>query len=209
MTPVLRLSWFTLALAAVALFVAPQAQASDGFRSVAVQYIAALADPAATSGTGAETWGLWREDPGPRGVRLAKFEALLAAGGKAPSQWTFDANDWWMEENGLIMERPDVGVPSGRYLVTGNRATQAVLTIHPKDANGKQDWDLSDGATIYDVTHLRCRSARYTPQAVGQSCSPSAASQSNFPVTPGAAMPPVPGCSKQDHAVVFIIGVAG
>lgn len=207
MTRLFRLSW--LALAALALFATPHAQARDGFRSVAVQYIAALADPAATSGTGAETWGLWREDPGPRGVRLAKFGALLAAGGKAPSEWTFDNNDWWMEENGLIMERPDVGVPPGRYLVTGNRAAQAVLTIHPKDASGKQGWDLSDGATLYDVTHLRCRSARYTPQAAGQSCSPSAASQSNFPVTPGAAMPPVPGCSKQDHAVVFIIGIAG
>ena len=141
MTRLFRLSW--LALATLALFVVPQAQARDGFRSVDVQFIAALAEPTATSGTGAETWGLWREDPGPRGVRLENFDALLAAGGKAPSQWTFDANDWWMEENGLIMERPDVGVPSGRYLVTGNRATQAVLTIHPKDANGKQDWDLS------------------------------------------------------------------
>ena len=37
-----------------------------------LQFIAALGDPKATSGTGANTWGLWREDPGPQGVRLGK-----------------------------------------------------------------------------------------------------------------------------------------
>jgi len=183
--------------------------AEAGFRSVRVEYIAALADPSASSGTGAETWGLWREDPGPRGVRLEQFEALLASGGRAPADWTFSPTDWWMEENGLIMERPDFGVPPGRYLVTGNRFRQAVLTIHPKDAGGSQAWDLSDGATLYDVTHLRCRSARYRPAAEGRSCSPAAAHQGDFPVSPGAAMPPVSGCSKQDYSVVFIIGKEG
>ena len=206
----LQRTWrFILALAALLLVAAPEVLAREGFKPIRMQYIAALADPGATSGTGAEHWGLWREDPGPRGVRLNSFDALLVAGGVAPAKWNFDAADWWMEENGLIMERPDVGVPPGRYLVTGNRKKMAVLTIHPRDANGQQAWDLGDGATLYDVTHLRCRSARYTPGAAGQSCSPAAARQSDFPVTPGAEMPPVPGCSKQDYAVVFIIGVEG
>ena len=35
-----------------------------------IQFIAAKGDPDASSGTGAEKWGLWREDPGPRGVYL-------------------------------------------------------------------------------------------------------------------------------------------
>src|SRR5262245_40905854 len=46
-------------------------------------YIAALADPGANSGAGAQSWGLWRLDPGPRGVRLNRYERLKAAGGVA------------------------------------------------------------------------------------------------------------------------------
>ena len=202
-----RLCRALLMIAMLDLATHAPALAETTFKPVETQYIAALAEPGATSGTGAEHWGLWRQDPGPRGVRLANFDALLAAGGTAPANWSFDPQDWWLEENGLIMERPDVGVPPGRYLVTGNRQTRAVLTIHPKDTNGAQGWDLSDGATLYDVTHLRCRSARYTPASEGQSCTPAAVNAGNFPVAPGAAMPPVPNCSKQDHAVVFIIGV--
>jgi len=30
---------------------------------------------------------------------------------------------------------------------------------------------------------------------------------SAFPVAPGAAMPPVEGCSKQDYQVLIVIGV--
>jgi hypothetical protein len=171
-----------------------------------VQYIAALADPSATSGTGAENWGLWREDPGPRGVELLAFEALQQAGGVAPARWTFDPKDWWLEEHGLIMEQPAFGMPPGRYLVTGNLFRQSVLTIHPKDGTGQQRWELSGGVSLGEVTHQGCRSARYTPQAAGQSCLPTAAETQSFPVSPGASMPPVSGCAKQDYAVVFIIG---
>ena len=196
----------TILSIAMLVLTAP-AIAGTSFKPVETQYIAALADPNATSGTGAESWGLWTLDPGPRGVRLRNFEALVAAGGVAPAQWSFDKADWWLEENGLIMEQPVFGVAPGKYLVTGNRAKQSVLTVHPKDAKGAQGWELADGATLYDVTHLRCRSARYTPAAEGQSCSPASVNGENFPVAPGAAMPPVPTCSTQDYAVVFIIGV--
>lgn len=196
-------------LSTAMLVLAAPAMAGASFKPVETQYIAALADPSATSGSGAEHWGLWTLDPGPRGVRLNNFEALLVAGGVAPAQWTFDKADWWLEENGLIMEAPAFGLAPGKYLVTGNRAKQSVLTIHPKGAGGHQRWDLSDGATLYDVTHLRCRSARYQLSTAGQSCSPASVNGENFPVAPGAAMPPVPNCGKQDYAVVFIIGVEG
>jgi hypothetical protein len=172
------------------------------------QFIAALAAPDATSGTGAESWGLWRLDPGPRGVRLNRHDDLVAAGGVAPAGWKFDGGDWWLEENGLIMEAPEYALEPGRYLVTGGRATIAVLTIHAKDASGAQRWELGSGATIHNVTHLKCRSARYRPAAGGDTCTPAKASQSDFPVTPGAEMPPVAGCSKQDYAVLFMIAKA-
>ena len=58
------------------------------------------------------------------------------------------------------------------------------------------------------MTHLGCRSARYTPAAGQGSCSPLQAPRSAFRVAPGAAMPPVAGCHKQDYAVLFVIGVA-
>jgi hypothetical protein len=75
------------------------------------------------------------------------------------------------------------------------------------ESDGTVRWELEDGATIYDVTHLRCRSARYTP-ASGNSCSPAKAQMSAFPVAPGGVMPPVEGCNKQDYAVLIVIGVA-
>ena len=31
--------------------------------------------------------------------------------------------------------------------------------------------------------------------------------QTAFPVTPGAAMPPVEGCKKQDYEVLIVIGM--
>ena len=106
------------------------------------------------------------------------------------------------------MEKPDFPVPPGKYIVTGDREVATVLTVHPMDQDGAQRWELDDGANVYDVTHLRCRSARYTPQTSDSSCSPAKAQQTAFPVTPGGPMPPVEGCNKQDYAVLFVIGVA-
>ena len=76
------------------------------FKPIPVQYIAALADPDATAGNNAQAWGLWRRDPGPRGVYLSHFDQLRSAGGVAPARWQFDSADWWLEEHGLIMESP-------------------------------------------------------------------------------------------------------
>jgi len=194
------------------MIVGQDVQAKDSeplkFKRVPTQFIAALGDPAASSGTGAQAWGVWRIDPGPRGVRLESFERLQAAGGVAPAKWQFDTKDWWLEEHGLIMEPPDFPLPAGKYLVTGDRTVTAVLTIYPKDKEGAQRWELADGAKLYDVTHLPCRSARYTPASSGATCSPAKARTGDFPVTPGAAMPAVAGCNKQDYAVLFVIGVA-
>jgi hypothetical protein len=140
-------------------------------------------------------------------VRLDRYERLKAASGIAPAQWKFDSTDWWVEEHGLIMEKPDFPVPSGKYLVTGDREVTTVLTIHPRDKDGNQRWELGDGAKLYDVTHLACRSARYTP-VTSNSCSPANARKTAFPVSPGATMPSVEGCNKQDYAVLIVIGVA-
>lgn len=183
-------------------------EARPRFRRIRTQFIAALGEPDATTGNNAQLWGLWRQDPGPRGVRLNHYERLVAAHGIAPARWKFDSADWWLEENGLIMEQPEFPLAPGRYLVTGAREVTTMLTVYPQEADGTQRWGLADGATIYDVTHLRCRSARYTSETSNNSCSPSKAQQSAFPVTPGSTMPPVEGCNKQDYAVLFVIGVA-
>jgi hypothetical protein len=208
-----RTFFFTMAVLATTAALGMSVQAADKddtrFKRLStLQYIAALGDPNAKSGTGAQTWGLWRLDPGPRGVRLDRYDRLKASG-VAPAQWKFDSGDWWLEEHGLIMEKPDFPLPAGKYLVTGDREVTSVLTIHPKDKDGNQRWELADGATLWDVTHLGCRSARYTPGAGANSCSPANARQSSFPVFPGGKMPPVDGCNKQDYAVLIVIGVAG
>jgi hypothetical protein len=178
------------------------------FKHVATQYIAALGDPGANSGIIAQAWGLWPVDPGPRGVRLESYDRLKAAGNVAPAQWKFDSTDWWVEEHGLIMEKPEFPLPPGKYVVTGNRRVTTVLTIHPKAKDGTQRWELGDGATLYDVTHLACRSARYTPATSKNACSPTNARVAAFPVAPGGTMPPVEGCNKQDYAVLIVVGVA-
>ena len=186
--------------------------AADGdkskFRRIPTQFIAALGDPGANSGTGAQTWGVWPVDPGPRGVRLSQFAQLQKAGGVAPDGWKFDNKDWWVEEHGLIMEQPKFPVTPGTFLVTGDRAISTSLTIHPADKNGVSRWALGDRATLHDVTHLGCRAARYMPAAAGAACSPVNVPQTAFPVEPGGAMPPVAGCAQQDYAVLIVIGVA-
>jgi hypothetical protein len=184
------------------------ADAETVYKPIPAQFIAALGEPDATSGTGADSWGLWRLDPGPRGVPLSSYETLKAEGGVAPAQWRFDGADWWLEEHGLIMEQPSFPIPPGRYVVTGGREVTAVLTIHPKGDDGIQRWELDKGATLHDVTHLRCRSARYTPAAGANSCSPDKAPMTAFPVAPGGPMPPVESCNKQDYEVLIVIGMA-
>ena len=65
------------------------------------QFLAALADPTASSGTGADQWGLWRQDPGPRGVWLRDYASVLQnSDNVAPRGWKFDPNDFWIEEHG-------------------------------------------------------------------------------------------------------------
>jgi hypothetical protein len=176
------------------------------FKRIEPQYIAALADPGAKSGSGAQSWGLWSQDPGPRGCKLDRYPELKATG-VAPSQWKFDEKDWWLEEHGLIMEKPTFPLPPGKYLVTGDREVTSILTIHPKDKDGSQRWELADGATIYDVTHLGCRSARYTPVASHDACSPENARKTGYPILPGMTMPAVKGCNKQDYAVLIVVGL--
>lgn len=181
--------------------------APPGFKRIPTQFIAALpAVPTDTtkikSGDNAATWGLWEKDPGPRGVFLKDFEkSLKSRNNVAPVGWKFDPNDWWLEEHGLIMESPKFPLEAGRYLVTGGRLVTTVLTVEP---DGK--WKLDNGS-LYDVTHLPCRSARYTPagdsSVVG---GPLTANQKDFPVTPGAEMPKVNGCEKVDYSVLFVIG---
>ncbi len=178
------------------------------FEYISAQYIAALGNPGANSGSGAQSWGLWPLDPGPRGVTLSDFEQLKKAGGVTPERWKFDGKDWWLEEHGLIMEQPVFPLPPGKYLVTGAREVTTVLTIHPADKNGDRRWALDDHATLHDVTHLACRSARYTPATGHGSCSPANAQTTAFPVDPGGVMPSVDGCKKQDYTVLIVIGVA-
>jgi hypothetical protein len=188
------------------------ARAADGdrtkFKRVPTQYIAALGESGANSGANAQTWGLWPLDPGPRGVRLSQFAQLQKAGGVAPDGWKFDSKDWWLEEHGLIMEPPQFPVVAGTFLVTGLRSVTTSLTIEPADKTGVQRWRLGDGASLYDVTHLGCRAARYSPKAGAGTCSPTNAPRASFPVDEGATMPAVAGCAQQDYAVLIVIGVA-
>lgn len=195
---------------------APQPAKPKFQRYPQIRFIAALGDPQASAGTGADAWGLWRDDPGPRGVYLRNYVSVIQGHNNvAPAGWKFDKNDWWLEEHGLLMSNPEPLLrkkwdpasqqilPYKRYVVTGDRTVTTILTVFD---NGR--WELQKGS-LYDVTHLPCRSARYTPPSSapgGTTCRPTSARANDFPVQPGAAMPGVPGCAKQDYAVLFVLG---
>lgn len=196
-----------LAAVGAALLVALPARADEVLVRVPTQYIAALGPSTATGGDDAATWGLWPLDPGPRGVWIKDYEALVESDGVAPKGWRFDPAAWWLEEHGLIMEAPMFPLPSGRYVVTGGRETTSVLTVTPPDADGRQSWSLADGATVYDVTHLRCRAALYTPAEDGAACTPDNTPTHVFPMDPDRAMPEVTGCAKQDYQVLIVVGM--
>ncbi len=164
------------------------------------QYIAALGDKMSKSGSGADKWGFWAQDPGPRGVWL-KYFPILQKLGVAPAMWKFDPNDWWLDENGLIMEKPQFPVPAGRYVVTGARERIAVLTV---ESNG--NWSLGNNSTIYDVTHLRCRAANFQPVSSSASCSPASVTREKFPISPTDSMPEAHNCTKQDYQVLIVVG---
>jgi hypothetical protein len=187
------------------LFLAQPALAETHIRQIDTQFIAALGAPTDTHGTNAAEWGLWEKDPGPRGVWLKLFPALATAG-YAPAGWKFDPSEWWLEEHGLIMEKPQFPLAPGQYIVTGGRQVTTLLTIGTPDSNGVQTWTLEDGATLEQVTHLACRSAVYRP-SVGTGCSPDQARSFDFPVSPGATMPAVGNCAKRDYSVLFVIGM--
>jgi hypothetical protein len=110
--------------------------AQTTYRRIPLQYIASLAPADATSGTGAETWGLWRVDPGPIGVWLRFYQLLQKAGNIAPSGWRFDIDDWWLDENGLIMKSPEFPMLSGQYYVTNGQEHISLLTVENQTQTG-------------------------------------------------------------------------
>lgn len=65
---------------------------------------------------------------------------------------------------------------------------------------GGQCWGLKNGAGLHD------HSALYTPAPAEGSSSPAEVRKTDLPVQPGAVMPPVKGCSRQDYQVLIVIG---
>ena len=181
--------------------------AKTKFRYIPTQYIATLAPADANFGTGAETWGLWKIDPGPIGVWLRFYQLLQKAGNIAPSGWRFDIDDWWLDENGLIMKAPEFPMPAGEFYVTNGEENISLLTVEKPDEEGKQAWSLSDGKTIAEVTHGPCRSARYTPKESSGTCSPKNANRMVFPLKPGEAPPYVQGCNRKNYAVLIVFAL--
>jgi len=203
-----RRQWLVSACSFLSAAISSPLLAQTKIRRIPIQYIAALAPERATSGTGAETWGLWKVDPGPIGVWLRLYQALQKAGNIAPAGWRFDIDDWWLDENGLIMKAPEFPIPAGQYYVTNGEENISLLTVEEPDAEGKQDWTLTDDKTIGDVTHGPCRSARYTPEGESGTCSPEYVDRSAFPLKPGESPPLVTGCNRKSYAVLIVFGVA-
>ena len=65
------------------------------------------------------------------------------------------------------------------------------MTVHD---DGR--WELSKGQ-LYDVTHLPCRSALYTPASAESTCTPAQANPKDFPVVRGAVAGGVVGGGRE------------
>lgn len=80
MQRLIRRACLATALLVTIVVVAQAVHAADGgqtkFTRISTQYIAAMGNPGATSGNGAQLWGLWPLDPGPRGVKLNRYQSL-------------------------------------------------------------------------------------------------------------------------------------
>jgi hypothetical protein len=202
-----RRQWLASAMGLIVTAISSPLIAETKIRRIRAQYIATLALGGASSGTGAESWGLWRVDPGPIGVWLRFYQLLQKAGNIAPAGWRFDIDDWWLDENGLIMKAPEFPMPAGAYYVTNGEEHISLLTVEKPDADGKQAWSLSGGKTISNVTHGPCRSARYTPEGSSGTCSPEDADRTVFPLKPGEAPPPVVGCNRKQYSVLIVFGL--
>jgi len=202
-----RRQWLTSALGLMLASASSTLLAQARIRRIQTQYIATTAPAGATSGNSAETWGIWTVDPGPIGVWLRFYQSLQKSGNIAPSGWRFDINDWWLDENGLIMKSPEFPIPAGQYYVTNGEQHFSLLTIQHPDAAGKQAWSLSDDKTIGNVTHGPCRSARYTPKTGLETCSPKDANRAAFPLKPGESPPLVRGCNRKQYAVLIVFGL--
>ncbi|MGK0273624.1 MAG: hypothetical protein ACI88H_004306 [Cocleimonas sp.] len=201
-----RRKWLMSSIGLWASAIAPSVFAQKYYRRIPLQYIASLASEGEKSGTGAENWGLWKVDPGPIGVWLRLYQ-ILEKTNIAPAGWRFDIDDWWLDENGLIMKAPTFPMPAGQYYVTNGEDDMSLLTVEKPDAEGKQAWSLSDDKTIANVTHGPCRSSRYTPTGSSGSCSPKDADQKVFPLKPGEETPDVTGCDRQRYAVLIVFGL--
>ena len=196
----------------------PGTYPADGTRWVPVSSWFGTADPGMAHsnlnhGDGALGWGIWRGDPGPTGVPFSGIPALMESH-VAPAGWTLDDNAWWVEEHGRIMTTP-TAMPDGQYQLTWLNQREG-STRHVYLTIVGDTWSLDSGdpdvvPTLYDVTHLPCRSAVYTtPDGAPEgSCSPANVPTSQYPVTPGAPMPATPGCDNMDYAVTFITSYWG
>merc|ERR1711971_504994 len=142
---------------------------------------------------------------GPRGVHIAEYNNVLATTGVAPAGWKFNMSDWWVEEYGRIMEKPEIPIQAGTYTVSNFRGNprRVMLVISPMGVDGHQAWELQ-GARLEDVTHGPCRTGRYRPLSPSADCSPTNMPVSNFPVHSGGKMPTLDGCDTLDYRVLFV-----
>ena len=95
-TLIARLAAFNCLVFALVFSFVVKAEAQLKFQRIPTQFIAALGDPEASFGSGAETWAIWEVDPGPRGVWLKSFEKLQQRDGEnRPHPFAVYLSWWW------------------------------------------------------------------------------------------------------------------
>lgn len=152
-------------LAATTELIFSQQYVRPGFKRLKpTRFIAALGDPQTSEGTGAESWGLWERDPGPRGIPFDQFDEYSSSNGRvAPTGWEIDNQDFWLEEHGIWMETPKYDLSPGKYLVTGGRYQTNVFNISTRRRKWKQKMVSRQRSTVrchtfaMSVGSIHCR----------------------------------------------------
>ena len=137
------------------------------FKRIEPQFIAALGDPGATSGKGAQSWGFWNQDPGPRACKLDHYHQLKAVsavllGVATDGNSTLRTGGW--RNMALIMEKPTFPLAPGKYLVTGDREVTTVLDNSAQGQGRQSAVGTRRRRNPQQMSPIRrgCRSARYT-----------------------------------------------
>src|SRR5450631_3846737 len=143
-------------------------------------------------------------EPGPGPARLQAGPLRSIEGGRRRGAVTVEIRRCGLVARGTRLDHGEADLSAAPWEIPRHGRPQG---DDRADNSAKGQGRQSAVGTRRRRNPLRCRPARYTPAPANNSCSPANVRTKGFPVNPGAAMPVVNGCRKQDYAVLIVVGL--